>query len=176
MYSAGTPTSESGKLKPNLVSSKVETDFLELCVDSSRHAIPLHEGRQSRARLCMKRLTNAISRRRSEEPNRPEEPMATVAWASGRQKSRSVSPPSRSKSGQEAARLKQRVGSEERLTQLLHQTKQLSLGKSSFVKRLIRRASFSEPEESVEHVEHEVRPRVAQPPLSSRPPVGGRAS
>ena len=94
--------------------------------------------------------------------------MATVAWASGRQKSRSVSPPSRGhKSGQEAARLKQRVGSEERLTQLLHQTKQLSLGKSSFVKRLIRRASFSEPEESVEHVEHEVRPRVAQPPLSS---------
>ena len=122
----------------------------------------------------MKRLTNAISRRRSEEPNRP----ATVACASGRQKSRSVSPPSRSnshKSGQEAARLKQRVGSEERLTQLLHQTKQLSLGKSSFVKRLIRRASFSEPEESVEHVEHEVRPRVAQPPLSSRPPVGGLA-
>ena len=104
------------------------------------------------------------------------EPMATVALASGRQKSRSVSPPSNShRSGQEAARLKQRVGSEERLTQLLHQTKQLSLGKSSFVKRLIRRASFSEPEESVEHVEHEVRPRVAQPPLSSRPPVGSPA-
>ena len=124
----------------------------------------------------MKRLTNAISRRRSEEPNRPVEPMATVALASGRQKSRSVSPPSNShRSGQEAARLKQRVGSEERLTQLLHQTKQLSLGKSSFVKRLIRRASFSEPEESVEHVEHEVRPRVAQPPLSSRPPVGSPA-
>ena len=90
----------------------------------------------------------------------------TLALASGRQKSRSVSPPRSNshKGSQEVASLKRQVGSEERLAQLLHQTKQLYLGKAFFVKRLIRRASFSEPEESVEHVEHEVRPRATQHP------------
>ena len=102
--------------------------------------------------------------------------MATLALASGRQKSRSVSPPRSNshKGSQEVASLKRQVGSEERLAQLLHQTKQLYLGKAFFVKRLIRRASFSEPEESVEHVEHEVRPRATQHPAAPQPPLSCR--
>lgn len=104
--------------------------------------------------------------------------MATLALASGRQKSRSVSPPRSNshKGSQEVASLKRQVGSEERLAQLLHQTKQLYLGKAFFVKRLIRRASFSEPEESVEHdrgargaaAGYTAPTAAPQPPLSCR--------